>query len=94
MNIDLHPRTKLVHGGIERSEHHEMSETLYLTQGFAYPDAGTAEARFDGSDSGYAYARYGNPTVGMFEQRLALMAICWRRKPSAISRSVPCAACH
>ncbi len=73
MNIDLHPRTKLVHGGIERSEHHEMSEALYLTQGFAYPDAETAEARFDGSDSGYVYARYGNPTVGMFEQRLALL---------------------
>ncbi len=73
MNTDLHPRTKLVHGGIDRSGHHEMSEALYLTQGFAYPDAETAEARFDGSDSGYVYARYGNPTVGMFEQRLAML---------------------
>jgi len=73
MNDDLHPRTKLVHGGTERSGHHEMSEALYLTQGFAYPDAETAEARFDGSDPGYVYARYGNPTVGMFEQRLAML---------------------
>lgn len=70
---NLHPRTKLVHGGTDRSGHHEMSEALYLTQGFAYPDAETAEARFDGSDPGYVYARYGNPTVGMFEQRLALL---------------------
>ena len=73
MNDDLHPRTKLVHGGTDRSGHHEMSEALYLTQGFAYPDAETAEARFDGSDPGYVYARYGNPTVGMFEERLALL---------------------
>ena len=73
MTDDLHPRTKLVHGGTDRSGHHEMSEALYLTQGFAYPDAETAEARFDGSDPGYVYARYGNPTVGMFEQRLALL---------------------
>lgn len=73
MTDDLHPRTRLVHGGTDRSGHHEMSEALYLTQGFAYPDAETAEARFDGSDPGYVYARYGNPTVGMFEQRLALL---------------------
>jgi O-succinylhomoserine sulfhydrylase len=73
MTDELHPRTKLVHGGTDRSGHHEMSEALYLTQGFAYPDAETAEARFDGSDPGYVYARYGNPTVGMFEQRLALL---------------------
>ena len=73
MTDDLHPRTKLVHGGTDRSGHHEMSEALYLTQGFAYPDAETAEARFDGSDPGYVYARYGNPTVGMFEKRLALL---------------------
>ena len=73
MTDELHPRTKLVHGGTDRSGHHEMSEALYLTQGFAYPDAETAEARFDGLDPGYVYARYGNPTVGMFEQRLALL---------------------
>ncbi len=70
---NLHSRTKLVHGGTDRSGHFEMSEALYLTQGHAYPNAETAEARFDGSDPGYVYARYGNPTVGMFEQRLALL---------------------
>ncbi len=69
----LHPRTRLIHGGCNRSGHFEMSEALYLTQGFAYSDAQTAEARFDGTDPGYVYARYGNPTVGMFEERLALL---------------------
>ena len=73
MTNDLKPRTRLIHAGTERSGHFEMSEALYLTQGFAYPDAETAEARFDGSDPGYVYARYGNPTVGMFESRLAAL---------------------
>ena len=66
-------RTAMIHGAVERSGHFEMSEALYLTQGFAYPDAETAEARFDGRDPGYVYARYGNPTVGAFENRLALL---------------------
>jgi len=49
-----------------------MSEAIYLTQGFAYPDAETAEARFitSGPDE-FVYARYGNPTVRMFEDRMA-----------------------
>lgn len=71
MTEHLHPRTRMIHDGSHRSPHGEMSEALYLTQGFAYPNAETAEARFDGSDPGYVYARYGNPTVGMFEERLA-----------------------
>ncbi len=70
---DLHPRTLLVHGGTERSHHGEMSEALYLTQGFAYPSAEAAAARFTGEDPGFVYARYGNPTVRMFEERIALL---------------------
>ena len=69
----LHPRTKLIHSGSNRSDHREMSEALYLTQGFAYDSAEMAEARFDGSDPGFVYARYGNPTVAMFEERLAAL---------------------
>lgn len=67
----LDPRTRMIHDGTDRRGFGEMSEALYLTQGFAYASAGEAEARFDGSDPGYVYARYGNPTVGMFEDRLA-----------------------
>ncbi|MEO1551078.1 MAG: O-succinylhomoserine sulfhydrylase [Pseudomonadota bacterium] len=67
-------RTKLVHGGTTRSQFGEMSEAMYLTQGFVYPDAETAEARFLSSGPGeFIYARYGNPTVRMFEERIAAL---------------------
>lgn len=65
------PRTKLTHGGIRRSQFGELSEAIFLTQAFAYPSAEAAEARFKGEDPGFIYARYGNPTVAMFEDRLA-----------------------
>ena len=65
-------RTKLVHEGSRRSHYGEMAEAIFLTQGFAYPDAETAEARFikSGADE-FIYARYGNPTTRMFEERIA-----------------------
>jgi len=65
--------TRLVRGGTTRSRFGETSEALYLTSGFCYPDAETAERRFKGEDDGFVYGRYGNPTVEMFEQRLALL---------------------
>ena len=65
--------TKLVRGGTNRSEHGETSEAMFLNSGFVYPDAETAERRFAGEDQGYVYARYGNPTVTMFEDRLRLL---------------------
>jgi O-succinylhomoserine sulfhydrylase len=68
---DLHPETRLVHGAIQRSQFGETSETLFLTQGFVYDRAETAEARFKNEDPGYQYTRYANPTVAMFEDRLA-----------------------
>ena len=65
-------RTIAVHGGVRRSQYGEMAEAIYLTQGFAYPDAETAEARFikSGADE-FIYARYGNPTTAAFEDRIA-----------------------
>ena len=65
--------TKLVRGGTERSAYGETSEALYLTSGFCYQDAETAERRFKGEDDGFVYGRYGNPTVEMFEQRLRIL---------------------
>ncbi|MGF7161326.1 O-succinylhomoserine sulfhydrylase [Rhodoligotrophos appendicifer] len=65
--------TRLVRGGLSRSPHGETSEALYLNSGFVYPDAETAAARFAGEAEGYVYARYGNPTVTMFEERLRLL---------------------
>jgi len=69
----LRPRTQLVHAGVRRSQFQETSEAIFLTQGFVYPDAEAAEARFKGEDPGFIYARYGNPTVAMFEDRIAAL---------------------
>jgi len=65
--------TRLVRGGLDRSHHGETAEALYLNSGFVYDDGETAEARFSGEQEGYVYARYGNPTVTMFEERLRLL---------------------
>ena len=67
------PATELVHGGTLRSQFAETSEALFLTQGFVYPDAEAAEARFKGEDPGFVYSRYANPTVAMFEERMCLL---------------------
>ena len=69
---DWKTRTKLVHTGARRSQYGEMSEAIFLTQGFVYDSAEQAEARFieSGPDE-FIYARYGNPTVRMFEERIA-----------------------
>ena len=65
--------TKLVRGGLDRTSHGETSEALFLNSGFVYDEPETAERRFAGEDDGYVYGRYGNPTVTMFEERLALL---------------------
>lgn len=72
MSDDWNIRTKLVHTGSRRSQYGEMAEAIFLTQGFAYDTAEQAEARFikSGEDE-FIYARYGNPTVRMFEDRIA-----------------------
>lgn len=65
--------TALVHGGTIRSQFGETSEALFLTQGFVYDSAESAEARFKGDEEGFIYSRYANPTVHMFEQRMCLL---------------------
>ena len=70
---DLALATRLVHGGTERSQFGETSEALFLSQGYLYPTAEAAEARFKGEEPGFVYSRYANPTVRMFEQRMALL---------------------
>jgi O-succinylhomoserine sulfhydrylase len=69
---DWKTRTKLVHSGTRRSQYGEMSEAIFLTQGFVYDTAEAAEARFiEAGPDEFIYARYGNPTVRMFEERIA-----------------------
>ncbi|HEY2709982.1 MAG TPA: O-succinylhomoserine sulfhydrylase [Caulobacteraceae bacterium] len=70
---DWEVATRLVRGGTMRSPYGEIAEALYLTQSFAYDSAESADARFAGSDPGFIYTRYGNPTIRMFEERLALV---------------------
>jgi len=67
------PATKAVRGGLARSRHMETSEAMYLNSGFTYDNAEQAAARMRGDEPGYVYSRYGNPTVTMLEERLALI---------------------
>ncbi|MEL6887963.1 MAG: O-succinylhomoserine sulfhydrylase [Pseudomonadota bacterium] len=72
MSDDWHPRTRAVHGGVRRSQYGEVSEAIFLTQGFVYDSAEAAARRFEAAgDDEFIYARYGNPTVRMFEERIA-----------------------
>ncbi|MEM1431652.1 MAG: O-succinylhomoserine sulfhydrylase [Pseudomonadota bacterium] len=67
-------RTRAVHSGTRRSQYGEVSEAMYLTQGFVYDTAEQAERRFiQSGDDEFIYARYGNPTVRMFEDRIAAL---------------------
>ena len=65
--------TQLVRGGTERSHHGETSEALFLTSGYVYDTAAQGNARTADEEAGYVYGRFGNPTVTMFEDRLALI---------------------
>src|ERR1700722_4999967 len=67
------PATRLIRGGMARTGYGEISEPIFLTQSFAYESAEAADRRFSGEEPGFIYARYGNPTVKMFEDRLALL---------------------
>ena len=74
MSTDWKTRTKLVHEGIRRSQYGEVAEPIFLTQGFVYDSAEQAAARFEkAGDDEFIYARYGNPTVRMFEERIAAL---------------------
>jgi len=67
------PETQLVHAGILRSQFAETCEALFLTQGYVYDTSVSAEKRFKNEEPGYQYSRFSNPTVTMFEQRMAAL---------------------
>ena len=74
MSEDWKTRTTLVHGGVRRSQYGEVSEAIFLTQGFVYDSAEQAMQRFEAAgEDEFIYARYGNPTVRMFEERIAAL---------------------
>jgi O-succinylhomoserine sulfhydrylase len=70
---DYQPETLAVRAGQQRSQFGEHSEALYLTSSFVFPSAAAAAKRFSGEEEGNVYARFSNPTVTMFEERLAAL---------------------
>jgi O-succinylhomoserine sulfhydrylase len=66
-------QTRAVRGGLRRSSFDETSEALFLTSGYAYNSAEEAEATFKGESNHFQYSRFGNPTVSMFQDRLAAL---------------------
>jgi O-succinylhomoserine sulfhydrylase len=84
---DRLPATQQVRAGVSRSGFEETSEALYMTSGFVYPSAAAAEAAFLGENERYIYSRFSNPTVTMFETRLASLegASCCRATASGMS---------
>lgn len=73
MTKTYRPRTALVHGGTVRSQFGETSEALFLTSGYTYDSMEAAERRFKNEEPGFVYSRFANPTVRMFEERMALL---------------------
>lgn len=69
----LHPDTLAVRSGTQRSQFNEHSEAMYLTSSFVFGSAAEAAARFSGAEAGPIYARFTNPGVNMFEERLAAL---------------------
>ena len=65
-------QTQMVRGGLLRSQHGETSEAIFMNSGYVFNSAEEAKARFAGESEGYLYSRYGNPTITMFEERMAL----------------------
>jgi O-succinylhomoserine sulfhydrylase len=92
---DWLPATRMVHGGILRSEFAETSEALFLTQGYLYDSPEQAEERFKTESGGFIYSRYANPTVSMLEERMKLLegaeaARCTASGMAAVATALLC----
>jgi O-succinylhomoserine sulfhydrylase len=68
---ELHPDTQAIRAGLARSGFGETSEALYLSSGFTYDSAEQAVHSFTDEVDHFLYSRFANPTVAMFENRLA-----------------------
>ena len=92
MTDQYHLDTLAVRAGIERSQFGEHSEALYLTSSFVFKSAAQAAARFGNQEPGNIYSRFTNPTVSVFEQRLAALegAECCVATSSGMSAILSC----
>ena len=70
---DVRIDTLAVREGLPRTQWGENSEALFLTSSFVHPDAATAAARFANEEEAFVYSRFSNPSVTMFERRLAAL---------------------
>lgn len=66
-------QTLAVRGGTRRSEFGETSEAIFATSGYVYEYAEQAEDAFKDRVDRFIYSRFSNPTVDMFQDRMALM---------------------
>src|SRR2546423_4019458 len=73
MGEKLEQATLGVRAGQVRSQFNEHAEALYLTSSFVFDNAAQAAARFTGTEGGFVYSRFTNPTVAMFQDRLAAL---------------------
>ncbi|MGE0658242.1 MAG: O-succinylhomoserine sulfhydrylase [Reyranellaceae bacterium] len=69
----LRAQTNLVHGGLRRTNYSETSEAIFMNSGYVYESAEEASGAFAGRNDHFIYSRFSNPTVSMFEDRLALL---------------------
>jgi len=90
---DYQPETLAVHAGTVRSQFGEHSEALFLTSSFVFENAAQAAARFIGEEPGNIYSRFTNPTVTMFEERLAALEGAEQCVATASGMSAILAAC-
>ena len=92
MRNDYQLETLAVRAGIERSQFGEHSEALYLTSSFVFENAAQAAARFGNQEPGNIYSRFTNPTVKVFEDRLAALegAECCVATSSGMSAILAC----
>jgi len=67
----LKPQSLMVHAGTTRSQAEETAEGIFMTSGYVYKTAEEAENAFVVEGSRYVYSRFRNPTIAMFEERLA-----------------------
>ena len=69
----LHPDTLAVRSGTVRSQFNEHSEAMFLTSSFVYENSQVAADRFANAETGFIYSRFTNPSVSMFQDRLAAL---------------------
>ena len=90
------PQTQMVRGATERSQFSETNEAIFMTSGYVYENAEEAESAFKGDVDRFVYSRFRNPTVAMFEKRLALIegAEDCRGTASGMAAVYAALACH